>query len=156
MENNSLDPAVAQLVKGCPIVVTTMVGWGDMDANHHVNNVIYFRYFEHARLRYFHELGFSKLQRETGIGPILAWTDCRFRHALSYPDDISIGIRITDVSDDRFVMHAIVVSHTQQRIAAEGDQRLVAYDYRNHHKAALPAGIRQRIADFERAAAEGP
>ena len=42
MEAGSLDPAVAELVTGYPVVVTTMVGWGDMDANNHVNNVVYY------------------------------------------------------------------------------------------------------------------
>ncbi len=60
MERSDLDPAVVKLLDGYPIVVTTMVGWGDMDANHHVNNVVYFRYIEHARLHYFRELGFSR------------------------------------------------------------------------------------------------
>jgi acyl-CoA thioester hydrolase len=149
VEKSSLDPAVAELVKAYPIVVTTLVGWGDMDANAHVNNVVYFRYIEHARLRYFDALGFLKMQEETGIGPILAWTDCRFRRPLSYPDDVSIGVRISDVREDRFVMHSIIVSHAQRQVAAEGQQRVVVFDYRNNKKADLPEVIRQRIAEFE-------
>ena len=67
--------AVAELVKEFPVVVTTLVTWGDMDANRHVNHTVYFRYMEHARVWYFRELGFTKLREETGIGPILAWAD---------------------------------------------------------------------------------
>jgi acyl-CoA thioester hydrolase len=149
VERASLDPAVAELLLGYPIVVTTMVGWGDMDANHHVNNVVYFRYIEHARLKYFGDLGFSKMQRETGIGPILAWTDCRFRRPLEYPDDVSIGAHISDVGEDQFMMHTVIVSHAKKLVAAEGKQRVVVYDYRNHHKVALPDEIRRRIEQFE-------
>jgi acyl-CoA thioester hydrolase len=147
-----LDPAVAELIKGYPIVVTTMVAWGDMDANRHVNNVIYFRYIEHARLKYFTDLGFSSMQQEIGIGPILSWTDCRFRRPLSYPDTVSIATRIRDVESDRFVMDSIIVSHAQQKLAAEGRQHVVVYDYRHHHKAPLPEVIRQRIEEFEQRA----
>ena len=43
MSSTELDPAVAELIAPYPIVVTTMVAWGDMDANRHVNNVVYFR-----------------------------------------------------------------------------------------------------------------
>lgn len=149
VEPAQLDPAVAALLEPFPIVVTTMVGWGDMDANRHVNNIMYFRYIEHARLRYFDLLGFSKLQEETGIGPILSWTDCRFRRPLSYPDDVSIGARISDVEADRFVMHTVIVSHAQKLVAAGGQQRVVVYDYWNNQKAPLPEAIRARIADFE-------
>ncbi len=126
-----------------------MVGWGDMDANHHVNNVVYFRYIEHARLQYFGDLGFSRMQHETGIGPILAWTDCRFRRPLSYPDDVSIGAHIFDVREDQFMMKSIIVSHAKKHVAAEGTQRIVAYDYRNHHKAPLPAEIVRNIEAIE-------
>jgi acyl-CoA thioester hydrolase len=149
LETSQFDPAVAELLEGYPIVVTTMVAWGDMDANGHVNNVIYFRYIEHARLRYFDALGFLQMQVETGIGPILAWTDCRFRRPLSYPDTVSIGTRIRDIEADRFVMDALIVSHNLKQVAAEGQQRVVVYDYRRQQKAPLPEVIRQRIADFE-------
>ena len=111
MEREQLPPAVAELVREFPVVVTTMVAWGDMDANSHVNNVIYFRYIEHARLHYFGLLGFSRMQQETGIGPILAWADCRFRLRVTYPDTVSIATRIVDVEAERFAMDSIIVSH---------------------------------------------
>lgn len=149
MEASHFDPAVSALLRGYPIVVTTMVAWGDMDANRHVNNVIYFRYIEHARLQYFNALEFIQMQIETGIGPILAWTDCRFRRPLTYPDTVSIGTRIRDIEADRFMMDAIIVSHNLKQVAAEGQQRVVIYDYHQERKASLPEVIRQRIAHFE-------
>ncbi len=149
MKRSELPPAVARLLDEYPIVVTTMVGWGDMDANHHVNNVMYFRYVEHARLHYFRILGFSRSQHETGIGPILAWADCRFRRPLEYPDTVSIGIRIRDVESDRFTMDSIIVSHKLEDVAAVGQQKLVSYDYRANHKAPLPDAIRRCIEQYE-------
>jgi len=151
VESPPFDKAVADLLAGFPIIVTTMVAWSDMDANRHVNNVVYFRYIEHARLKYFHDMGFLSMQQETGIGPILAWTDCRFRRPLSYPDTVSIGTRIRDIERDRFVMDAVIVSHAQRQLAAQGQQRIVVYDYRNNQKAPLPDAIRKRIAEIERA-----
>ncbi len=150
MERSQLEPAVAELLSGFPIVVTTMVAWGDMDANQHVNNAIYFRYIEHARLQHFAELGFLEMQQKTGIGPILSWTDCRFRRPLTYPDTVSIGSQIRDVEADRFVMHSRIVSHALRQVAAEGQQRVVVYDYRNNRKAPLPDAIRRRIVELEK------
>jgi acyl-CoA thioester hydrolase len=149
VERSQLDPAVAELVAAYPVVVTTMVGWGDMDANHHVNNVVYFRYMEHARLQYFRDMGYSREQRATGIGPILAWTDCRFRKPLEYPDTVSIGTRMADIQRDRFTMKTIIVSHKLKALAAEGEQRLVIYDYVNHVKAELNDEIRKKIEAIE-------
>jgi acyl-CoA thioester hydrolase len=152
LERSELDPEVARLLEGYPVVVTTMVGWGDMDANAHVNNTMYFRYIEHARLHYFRVLGFSRAQQNSGIGPILAWADCRFRRPLAYPDTVSIGTRVVEIGDDRFTMEAVIVSHVLKDVAATGNQKLVSYDYRQNQKAPLPPGIRQRIEEVEREA----
>jgi acyl-CoA thioester hydrolase len=149
VNRNTLDAAIQELVAPFPVLVTTLVAWGEMDANYHVNNVIYFRYMEHARLKYFAEMGFSKEQRDSGIGPILAWTDCRFRRPLEYPDNVTIGTRISELKDDRFMMDTVIVSHKLKEIAAHGQQKLVIYDYHNHVKARLPDHVRQRIAEIE-------
>src|SRR5260370_38690748 len=84
---------VSDLLAGFPVVVEQAVAWGDMDSYRHVNNVVYFRYFENARLENFRRLDWFAFGKETGIGPILASTQCRFRRAVTYPDPIAIGER---------------------------------------------------------------
>ena len=42
-----------------PVAVDRPVRWGDMDAFQHVNNTVYFRWFECARLEYFQAVGFD-------------------------------------------------------------------------------------------------
>ena len=39
-----------------PVIVDDIVRWGDMDAFGHVNNTVYFRYFEQARIGYFEQV----------------------------------------------------------------------------------------------------
>ena len=50
----------AELLAGFPVIVEQAVVWGDMDSYSHVNNVVYFRYFENARLEYFRRLNDTK------------------------------------------------------------------------------------------------
>src|SRR5262249_44770182 len=45
------------LLAALPVIVELPVVWGEMDAYRHVNNAVYFRYFESARLEYFRRLG---------------------------------------------------------------------------------------------------
>ena len=52
------------LLKTFPIIVNYPVIWGDMDSFQHVNNVIYFRYFETARIQYFEALGWMDIIRK--------------------------------------------------------------------------------------------
>jgi len=138
-----------ELLKGFPVVVELPVVWGEMDARQHVNNAVYFRYFESARTVYFEKLGVWKMIGDTGIGVILASINCRFRIPLTFPDRISVGVRVVNSQEDRFTVEHRIVSHHHQKIAAEGDGLLVAYDYNQLKKALLPDAFRQRIQELE-------
>jgi acyl-CoA thioester hydrolase len=128
-----------------PVVIEVPVAWGEMDAFGHVNNIVYFRYFESVRMACFDRLAMGARMRETGVGPILHSTSCRFRIPLSYPDTVSVGTAISDVASDRFGMRYRVVSHAHAKTAAEGDGLVVMYDYRANTKAAIPDELRAAI-----------
>ncbi len=132
-----------------PVVVDVPVAWGEMDAFGHVNNIVYFRYFETARIAYFEKLNMPEFIGRDPIGPILAETSCRFRAPLSYPDRVSIGARVVSVGEDRFVMAYGVFSHRLDRLAAEGEGILVCFDYRQSRKAPVPPALRGRIEEIE-------
>ena len=139
-----------ELLKSYPVVIETPVAWGEMDALRHVNNIVYFRYFESARMAYFTKLDIWDYMNETGIGPILASTACKFRLPLTYPDTVSVATRVSELKADRFVMSYVVVSHRHARAAAEGEGLIVSYDYRALRKAPLPDEIKRRIEALER------
>lgn len=139
-----------KLLEGYSVVIEIPIAWGEMDSFQHVNNVVYFRYFESARILYSQKLGLHKLKDETGIGPILGSTSCRYRLPLTYPDTVSVGTKIIDIAEDRFTMKYVIVSHKHQKIAAEGDGVVVMYDYRAGKKTAIPEEIRKRIRAMEK------
>jgi acyl-CoA thioester hydrolase len=138
------------LMADYPVVIEIPVVWGEMDAFQHVNNVVYFRYFESARIAYFEKLDVMDLMNRTGIGPILATTSCRFRAPLTYPDKVLIGAKVTNIEQDRFTMNHLVVSKRLQKVAAEGDGLIVAFNYRENKKATISDELKQRIQDVER------
>lgn len=139
------------LLAGWPVVFECPVTWGDMDAFGHVNNTVYFRYFEHARIAYFDRVGFGKYMQTQGVGPILARTSCVFRKALTHPDRVRIGtrVRIEDMGDDRFTMLYRVVSEVHGAVAAEGEGRIIVLNYRNQTKVALPEDVRAAMIQLE-------
>jgi acyl-CoA thioester hydrolase len=141
-----------ELLAGFPVVVEQAVVWGDMDAYRHVNNVVYFRYLENARLEYFRRLGWPELEQATGVGPILAATRARFRKALTYPDDIAIAARVPTLGADRFTLEHRIVSRRLGAVVTEGEGTVVAYDHGRHQKALLPEELRRRIVELEASA----
>jgi acyl-CoA thioester hydrolase len=143
-----------KLLAGFPVVMETPVAWGEMDALRHVNNIVYFRYFESARIAYFEKLRFWEFMSQTGIGPILASIQCRFRIPLTYPDVVSVGTRIPKIEQDRFAMEYCAVSHRFRAIAAEGESVVVSYNYRENKKTPLPKEMKERILKLEESVIE--
>jgi len=138
------------VLSACTVTMNVPVAWGEMDAMGHVNNIIYFRYFETIRIEYFNRLKLMEYSQETGIGPILASTECRFKMPLQFPDTIIVGAKILSMEEDRVVMGYEVFSTRHQRIAAEGEGVVVTYDYRNNKKVPIPDVLRKRIMELEK------
>ena len=131
-----------------PVVFETPVAWGEMDSMGHVNNIVYFRYFESARLYYFERVGFLDEMKRNGVGPILASTQCRFRKPLTYPDRIRVGATVKDLQEDRFTMLYRIESDSLGTVAADGEGLIVAYDYNEKRKAPLPDSVRRAIVEL--------
>ena len=74
-----------------PVTIEVPVAWGEMDAFQHVNNIVYFRYFESARIAYFDKIGIWEFMEADGVGPILASTRCSFKIPLAFPDTVTVG-----------------------------------------------------------------
>ncbi len=139
----------SRATNGFPVALRLTLQWGEMDAYGHVNNTVYFRWFESARMEYFRRLGWPELERELGIGPILHSTRARFRAPLTWPDEIVVAARATNLLADRFTMYYEIQSTNLARLAAEGEGLIVAFDYRAGAKAALPTEIRERMLALE-------
>ena len=134
---------------GFPVRVEIPVQWGEMDAYDHVNNVVFFRYFESARVEYLERCGFNDSYREQRVGAILHSTSCRFRRALVYPDRVTVGARVTEMEEDRFTMEYRAVSHEQGEVAAEGDGVVVSFDYGAGDKTPIPETVRSGVRELE-------
>ena len=139
-----------ELLKDFTLVVDLNIEWGDMDALQHVNNIEYFKYFQAARIAYFEKIGSDGVWGEKRISSILASTQCKFIYPLSYPDSISVGVRVDSMADQYFTMKYAVVSHKHQRLAAIGDAKVVMFDYANNKKASIPNEIRKTIIGLEK------
>ena len=142
---------MSEPVTQSPVTLEISIAWGEMDALQHVNNIVYFRYFESARFAYFQRLG-MKEWLDRGLGPILASTTCNFRAPLTFPDTIAVSARTTAIREHAFVMQYGIWSPKLARVAAEGEGVLVTYDYRAGKKIPVPDELRHRIIELEAAA----
>ena len=117
-----------------PVQVSLPVQWGEMDAFGHVNNTIYFKYFETARLAYFNQVGVMEDMQKNQLGPILAETQARFKRPLKFPDQVIAGANVLEHQAYGFLMQYGLYSEQQQAIATLGTGRIVMVDYHSGQK----------------------
>ena len=137
-----------KLLKEFPSVIDLPVQWGEMDAAKHVNNSVYIRWGESARIAYFDKMNLDNSFTEQ-IGPILGWQDCKYIFPVTYPDTISIGVKTVEIKADRFFVECHMFSHNHQRIVAINKNSIIAYDYHNLKKAELPEEWINKISTLE-------
>ena len=132
-----------------PVKVNLPVQWGDMDAFGHVNNTVYFKYFETARLAYFNQVGVMEDMQAEQLGPILAETSAQFKRALVFPDQIIAGANVTENQTYGFLMQYGVYSEQQDTVTTLGTGRIVMVDYNSGKKVKPTQQLLQAIDQLQ-------
>lgn len=143
--NNDLPETARSALAGFQTVTAVPVAWGDMDAFGHVNNVVYIRWFESARIELLEEHQSSVTMERGGIGPILASVKCDYKRQLHYPDTVCIGSRIGLVGRSSVEVQHAVFSKAQNAIAATGTSVMVVFDYQSNRPVRIPEELRQAL-----------
>ena len=126
------------------VTYETPVAWGDMDAFQHVNNTVYLRWFESARIALFEEAGLLDPAKSGGVGPILARTEIDYRVPLYFPDRVRATAHVVRVGTTSFVL-AYRVTNAAGSVAAEGQTVIVMMNYGSHDKVAIDPELRRRL-----------
>ncbi|MBS0264739.1 MAG: acyl-CoA thioesterase [Planctomycetes bacterium] len=143
------DAELEKLKAGFHVWITLPIQWGDQDAFQHVNNTVYIRWFESARIAYGDRAGLELQVADRKIGPILAAISCNYRRQLTFPDTVHIGARVTRIGNSSLKMEHRVISEALGAVAAEGDSTLVAFDYTGQTPVPVPDIVRAAIAQIE-------
>lgn len=128
-----------------PVVYAQSVAWGDMDALGHVNNAMYYRYIENARLAYLDALD---LLNES-VSTVVSSNQCRYLKPVVFPDHLKIAARIEEIRNSAFRMHYLLWSEKQQSIVATSEAVIVCIDQKNLQKTQIPEYIRKKIEALE-------
>jgi acyl-CoA thioester hydrolase len=67
------------------------VRWGDMDAMGHVNNTVYFRYMEQARIGWFESL-VPRSEAWSDLSIVIVNASCNFRRPINYPGTVEVKV----------------------------------------------------------------
>jgi len=116
--------------------------WGDMDALGHMNNTVYFRCLEQARIAWFERLGVDYRQ---GEAPILGSISCRFRIPIVYPAELAISLHVSNARNSSFVLTSEITDRSDARVYAIGEAVMVWIDLAQGKSRPLPGWLREII-----------
>ncbi|ABV39058.1 thioesterase superfamily [Shewanella sediminis HAW-EB3] len=138
-----------RFIREYPIHTEISVAWGEMDALQHVNNVVYFRYFETARIDFFTQINLLADLQSTQVGPVISENTARYKRPVTFPDTLLVGVSISDIKQDRFMMHYSVYSQAQQAVTTLGSSQVVMFNFKTGKKAELKPALLDALKSHE-------
>ena len=96
--------------------------WGDMDAMGHVNNTLYFRYMEQARIAWFESL-VPRADAWGEISIVIVNTSCNFRRPINYPGNVEV--KVFAGAPGNSSVQTFYELHIEEELYADGDATVV-------------------------------
>lgn len=140
---------ILELLQEFPVIIDLPVQWGDQDALGHVNNVVFFRWWESSRIAYAEQIDLLGANRDRQYGTVLASMTCDFMKQLVYPDTIQIGARIRRVGNSSLHIEHRLVSRKLNAVAAEAVSVMVSFDFKKQTSCPISPEIRSAIRHLE-------
>ncbi len=120
------------------------VRWGDMDVMGHLNNAMYFRYLESARMEWFHSIGVAG--DPSVPGPVLANAFCNFYKQLAFPDEVLLRLYVSNPGRSSFDTWGLMTRVAEPEVlCAAGGGTMVWADVQAGRSVPLPDWVRALI-----------
>ncbi len=131
-----------------PVALTLRIDWSEMDEFRHVNNVMFMKYIQSARVNYWQKAGIYDLFTSDKKGPMVLSLTCRFLKPLYFPGTVTIKTSTASMHQTSFhLVHQLF--NEANECVAEATDILVMYDFTTNHKLIIPEGIRSNIEKLE-------
>ncbi|CAG0952321.1 4-hydroxybenzoyl-CoA thioesterase [Rhodocyclaceae bacterium] len=117
------------------------IRWGDMDAMNHVNNTVYFRYMEQARIEWLESLGYGTGQH-TDEGPVIVNAGCTYLVPLVYPGNVEVRMFIGHPGRSSLPTHYELRLQGNEKLYATGDAKMVWINPASGRSIPLPGNMR--------------
>lgn len=116
------------MIESLPLSVEFRVRSYELDSLGHVNNAVYMNYFEHARIRFFAELGFALREYfVSGNVMVLAESQVKFRRP-AFMDDLIRVDTVLRIEKVRMIFDQTI--RRGEEVIATGMNTIVALDAR--------------------------
>ena len=118
------------------------IRWGDMDAMGHVNNTVYFRFMEQARIGWFEAL-VPRGEAWKGTGIVIASASCNFKRAMNYPGVVDVKLYVeAPGASSVATFYELSIDGV---LYADGAATVVFVDMARQKPTRIPDSIRRRL-----------
>ena len=126
-----------------PVQRSIPTRWMDNDAYGHVNNVVYYSWFDTAVNAWLIENGVLDIQNGATVGLVVE-THCNYFAPLAFPQTVMLGLRVAHVGASS-VRYELAVFGEEDLCAAKGHFVHVYVDAQTHQPTAVPANLKQLL-----------
>ncbi len=118
--------------------------WMDNDVYGHVNNVVYYSYFDTVVNQYLMEHGALDIERSQVIGFVVE-TGCQYFAPITFPDVVTAGLRVARIGNSSVRYEIGIFRNTEQAASAQGSFIHVYVDRATRRSTPLPAALRAAL-----------
>jgi acyl-CoA thioester hydrolase len=124
--------------------MTIATRWADNDAYGHVNNTVYYQWFDTAVNAWLVEVGLLDIERGDPIGLVVE-TGCAYFAPLSFPGDVEVGIAVEKLGSSSVTYRIGIFDAGTSTPSAQGHFTHVYVGRDSRHPTPLPDGWRARL-----------
>jgi acyl-CoA thioester hydrolase len=122
--------------------------WMDNDAYGHVNNVVYYSWFDTAVNRFLIDNGVLDIERSPVIGLVIE-TQCNYFASVAFPDQITAGVSVSKLGNSSVRYDVGIFRHDEETASAQGHFVHVYVDRETRKPIAIPADMRALLSTIQ-------
>lgn len=116
--------------------------WGDNDSYAHVNNVVYYSFFDSAVNRHLIERGVLDIATSTVIGLVIE-TRCTFFSSMGFPDTVYVGMKVVHLGNSSVRYEIALFRNDEPQASAVGQFVHVYVDRASNRPVPIPPNVRE-------------
>ena len=131
-----------------PRVTRMPTRWSDNDSYGHVNNVVYYSFFDSAVNRHLIEKGVLDITGSPVIGLVIE-TRCTYFSSVGFPDDLDVGLKVVKLGNSSVQYEVGLFKSTEEKASAVGYFTHVYVDRQTNRSVALPGPVRAVLSELQ-------
>jgi len=124
------------------------IRFNDLDAYQHVNNNVYFSFYDLGKENYFSEVLCSDFRTQPVV-PLIASIHADFIEPIFYEDDIVMETRISHLGNKSFTLRQRAINQKTGRVVCQAETGMVCYHLAEQRSTEIPAHYRAAIEAYE-------